>query len=79
MTKNLVTYFAFGFSNLRVVVAWQPPQLVGDAKLFVYCCWLFEERGKGTNLRLPQEFNNYPESPFWENYSCCITLRLDSQ
>jgi hypothetical protein len=26
---------------------------------------LFEERGKVTNLRLAQEFNNYPESPLW--------------
>jgi hypothetical protein len=26
---------------------------------------LFEERGKGTNLRLSQDFNNYPESPLW--------------
>jgi hypothetical protein len=26
---------------------------------------LFEERGKGTNLRLPWEFDNYPESSLW--------------
>jgi hypothetical protein len=26
---------------------------------------LFEERGNGTNLRLSQEFDNYPESPLW--------------
>jgi hypothetical protein len=27
---------------------------------------LFEEKRKETNLRLPREFNNYPESPLWE-------------
>jgi hypothetical protein len=28
---------------------------------------LFERRGKGTNLRLPQDFDNYPKSPLWGN------------
>jgi hypothetical protein len=26
------------------------------------CLRLFEERGKGTNMRLPQEFDNYPQA-----------------
>jgi hypothetical protein len=66
ITKNLVTYSVyFGFVNLQAVGAWQPPKFVGDAKLFVYYCRLFEERAKGTNLRLPREFDNYPKSPFW--------------
>jgi hypothetical protein len=26
------------------------------------CLRLFEERGKGTNLRLPREFDNYPQA-----------------
>jgi hypothetical protein len=50
---------------LRAIGAWQPPQLVGDINLFVHCCRLHEERGKGTNLRLPWEFDNSPESPLW--------------
>jgi hypothetical protein len=39
--------------------------MVGDAKIFVHCCRLFQEQGKGTNLRLPREFDNYLESPLW--------------
>jgi hypothetical protein len=62
--QKLCSYFVyFGFVNLRAIGAWQPPQLAGDAKLFVCYCRLFEERGKGTNLRLSQKIDNYPESP----------------
>jgi hypothetical protein len=68
-TENLQkpsSYFCLlWFVNLRAVGASQPPQLVGDAKLFVHCSRLFKERGRGTNLKLPREFDNYPESPFW--------------
>jgi hypothetical protein len=77
--KTLFSLFPLVLLILRAIGAWKPPKLVGDAKLFVHGCRLFEEQGKGTNLRLPQEFDNYLESPLWEKFSCCITLCLESQ
>jgi hypothetical protein len=45
---GLLTLLCFGFVNLWAIGAWQPLQLVRDAKLFVYCCRLLEEWRKGT-------------------------------
>jgi hypothetical protein len=71
----LLTFVYFGFINLQAVGVWQPPQLVGIAKLFVCCCRLFKERSKGTNLRLPESLIITPSHPCGETVSCYITLR----
>jgi hypothetical protein len=61
----LFSLFLLVLLILRAVGARQPPQLVGDTKLFVHYCRLLEERGKQTNLSLPLEFDNNRESPLW--------------
>jgi hypothetical protein len=65
LPKALFSLFTLVLLILQAVGACQPPQLVGDAKLFVHYCRLFEWRGTGTNLRLSWEFDNYPKSPLW--------------
>jgi putative flippase GtrA len=55
ITNILVTYlFRFGFVNLRAVGDWQPPQLVGDAKMLFCCYRLLEECREGTTYFFPK-------------------------
>jgi hypothetical protein len=78
--KKLVTYFfVFCFIILRPVSAWQPPQLVEDAKLFVLLQVAWRVKKKN-HLSLSPRVRYKPQVTIvGENFSCCITLRLESQ
>jgi hypothetical protein len=77
-TKILFTNL-FCFVNLRAMSAWQPLQLVGDAKLLFYCCRLLEESRKRTTVSSPRVQYKPSNHPYRENLFCCITLHLESQ
>jgi hypothetical protein len=68
----------FGFVNLQDVSSWQTPQLVGDTKLLFFCCRLFEECGERTTFSSTRVWYKSSTQPCGENFSCCITLCLES-
>jgi hypothetical protein len=72
-------FVSFGFVNLREVGAWQPPQIVEDAKLFVHYCRFFGSEEKEPTSGFPECSIITLSYPCGENLSCCITLRLKSQ
>jgi hypothetical protein len=50
----LLTFVYFGFINLQAVGAWQPPQLVGIAKLFVVVAGCLKSDQKEPTLGFPR-------------------------
>jgi hypothetical protein len=76
--KNPCSYVvSFGFIN--TVGTWQPPQSVGDTKLFVHCCICLKSKEKELTSGFPDSSIITPSHPCGENFSCCVTFCLESQ
>jgi hypothetical protein len=72
-------YASINYKAHASILHASPPQLVADAELFVCCYRLLEEGRKGNTLGFSESSIITSIHPCGENFSCCITLRLESQ
>jgi hypothetical protein len=80
ITKTLVTHFAlFWFRKLASYWCLTTTTVSWGRKAICLLLQVARRVKKRNHLSLPWEFDINLKSSLWEKYSCCITLRLESQ